>query len=415
MISKIITKLKDNSLYLNYNNYRYRKILKKIKKKNKINIIFLTNHISQWKYQSLLNLFDKFAKYKTSIIFIPDDNYNNNYKSEYIFNKIEFKKKGIDLISSYDVQNNCWKNINKIFKPDIVFFSRSLFKSKKKYSIFDFVNSLNCYVPYSLFIDKNDKSQCATLFHKLLWRQFLPFEDNLRMAKNNYDANNIVITDYLGCDLFKLNKKSDKIWKNPKHKKVIWAPHHTIEFQNKKNYFSTFLNTFKDLIYLSDKYKHSIDFCFKPHPALKQKLYNHNDWGRVKTNDFYNFWKNSKNTILSESDYQNLFIESDALILDSISFAAEYLYLEKPYCFLIKDFFDYNSSLNLIGKKIFDIIEKSNNLTSLDNFLINSVLKKNQDQINVQKKLLNEINFKNKNHFLESENIFNFIEEKISN
>lgn len=122
MISKIITKLKDNSLYLNYNNYRYRKILDKIKKKNKINIIFLTNHISQWKYQSLLNLFDKFAKYKTSIIFIPDDNYNNNYKSEYIFNKIEFKKKGIDLISSYDVQNNCWKNINKIFKPDIVFF-----------------------------------------------------------------------------------------------------------------------------------------------------------------------------------------------------------------------------------------------------------------------------------------------------
>ena len=106
MIFKFLNKLKDNFLYLNYNKNRYQKILNKIKKKRNINIVFLTNHISQWKYQSLLILFNKFTKYKTNVIFIPNDNYNNNYHSEYDFNKFEFKKNGIDLISSYDNQNN---------------------------------------------------------------------------------------------------------------------------------------------------------------------------------------------------------------------------------------------------------------------------------------------------------------------
>lgn len=413
MISKIINKLRDNYLYLSYNNNRYQQILNKIKNKNRINIIFLTNHVSQWKYQSLFNLFNKFKKYKTNVIFIPDDNYSNNYQSEYNFNKLEFKKSNIDLVSSYDIQNNSWINIKKIYEPDIVFFSRSLLKSKKKYSILDFTDSLNCYVPYSLFIDKNDKLQCATLFHKLLWKQFLPFEDNLTIARNHYDANNVVISDYPGCDSFKLNKKNNKVWKNNSNKKIIWAPHHTIEFFNKKNYFSTFLNTFEDLIFLSKKYKDSIDFCFKPHPALKQKLYSHTNWGKIKTDNFYNFWRNSSNTILSESNYQNLFIESDALILDSVSFAAEYLYMEKPYCFLTKDNFDYNASLNVIGKKIFNIIDKSNDLSSLDNFIINSVLKTNENKIAHQKKLLNKLNILNENSHLACENIFNYIEKKI--
>ena len=29
--------------------------------------------------------------------------------------------------------------------------------------------------------------------YKMGWKQFLPFEDNLTIAKNNYDANNVVI------------------------------------------------------------------------------------------------------------------------------------------------------------------------------------------------------------------------------
>lgn len=412
-MNKLFNLLKNNQIYLYYNQKRYDFILKSLKNKNKISVIFLANHISQWKYQSLFEIFNNKYKYDANVIFIPDENYNSDYHNEYLINKKEFKKKNINLISSYDDVNKSWKNLNYLFKPDFVFYSRTLLKSNYKYSIYDFKNSLNCYAPYSLFIDKNDKLQCGTIFHKLLWKQFLPFNENLKIAKNTYDANNVLITDYIGCDFFKIKNRSYTSWKNKSHKKIILAPHHTIEFDNKKNYFSSFLKLSEDFINLSLKYKNMIDFCFKPHPALKEKLYSHNDWGFNKTNDYYNFWKNGSNTILSEGDYHDLFIQSDALILDSVSFAAEYLYLNKPYCFLIKDNFDYNSSLNEIGQKIFKIINKSKDISSMEKFINDNVIRINESQLNRQKKILNELNIFNKNNKLASENIFDFINSSI--
>ena len=413
MLFNLLYKFKNNFLYLFFNKKRYELIINKLKAKKKINIIFLTNHISQWKYQILINIFNRNDKYITKVIFVPDNNYNKDYLSEFNFNKIEFKKINIELISSFNHATNSWCDLDNLYKPDIIFFSRSLLKSKNKYSIFNFMNSLNCYVPYSIFIDNNDKLQCATLFHKLLWKQFLPFEDNLKIAKKNYNAYNVVITDYPGCDLFKLKKNSKKIWKNLNNKKIIWAPHHTVDFINHKNYFSTFLNFFQNMIDLSIKYKDSIDFCFKPHPALKEKLYNHKDWGLNRTNNYYNFWKNSDNTLLSESGYQDLFIESDSLILDSVSFTAEYLYLDKPYCFLTKKNFNYNKSLNIIGKKIFERINKINNIDSLEYFIKNSVLKSDKKQLINQRSVLNNINVLNNKNLLASKNIYDFINKTI--
>ena len=110
-----------------------------------------------------------------------------------------------------------------------------------------------------------------------------------------------------------------------------------------------------------------------------------------------------------------MFVESDALILDSVSFTAEYLYLNKPYCFLIKDNFDYNSSLNEIGQKIFKILIKSNNINSIEKFINDNVIKVNQSQLNNQKQILNELNKLNTNNKLASEYIYEFIDRSIFN
>ena len=115
-----------------------------------------------------IEIFIKKIKYDVNVIFIPDENYNTDYQDEYLKNKKEFKEKNINLISSYDDSNKSWRNLNSLFKPDIVFYSRTLSKSQYRYSIYNFKNSLNCYVPYSIHIDKNDRLQCGTLFHKLL-------------------------------------------------------------------------------------------------------------------------------------------------------------------------------------------------------------------------------------------------------
>ena len=414
MFKKILDNIKNNKIYINFKQRNYNNLVKKKKLKKKISILFLTNHISQWKYQSLYKIFSLNKRYECRVILIPDENYDQNYSHSYEFNKKEFQNFTIDLISSYDFNSSNWIDLNAKFKPDIVFFSRALNKHKNKYSIHSFYNSLNCYVPYSLFIDNNDEIQCATYFHQLLWKQFLPFKDNMLIAKKNYDAENVLITDYPGCDEFKIHKRKESIWKNNNFKKVIWAPHHTIEFYSKKNYFSTFLDLSQKMIDLSIKYKDTIDFCFKPHPGLKEKLFKHNEWGKEKTLNYFNFWKGSSNTILSESNYQNLFIESDALILDSISFTAEYLYLNKPLCFLTKSNFNYNNSLNIIGIKIFDEIKKACNTNEIIEFLEKSVLKNDIGSIKKQEKLLNRLNVLNHQNIPACENIYNFINKSLS-
>ena len=92
-MNKLFNLLKNNQIYLNYNQKRYDFILKSLKDKNKISVIFLANHISQWKYQSLFEIFNSKDKYHTNVIFIPDENYSSNYHNEYLINKKEFKKK----------------------------------------------------------------------------------------------------------------------------------------------------------------------------------------------------------------------------------------------------------------------------------------------------------------------------------
>ena len=55
------------------------------------------------------------------------------------------------------------------------------------------------------------------------------------------------------------------------------------------------------------------------------------------------------NGLLCEGDYNDLFLTSDAMIHDSMSFIAEYLYVMKPSLFLMNDP-DIENRLNDFGR-----------------------------------------------------------------
>ena len=77
--------------------------------------------------------------------------------------------------------------------------------------------------------------------------------------------------------------------------------------------------------------------AFKPHPILKPKLYKHALWGKERTDAYYHCWETMENTQLEMSDYIDLFMTSDAMIFDSVSFMTEYLYTKKPALFLCRE------------------------------------------------------------------------------
>ena len=76
---------------------------------------------------------------------------------------------------------------------------------------------------------------------------------------------------------------------------------------------------------------------------------------------------------------------------------------------LSKSNFDYDTSFNIIGIKIFNEIKKAYNIDEIIQFLENSVLRNDIGIIKKQKKLLDRLNLSNPKCVPACENIYNFI------
>ena len=215
----------------------------------------------------------------------------------------------------------------------------------------------------------------------------MPIKSFINLAKTIYPANNCKVVSYSGLDPYIDKKyliidKNIKTWKHHDKKKIIWAPHHSIEEGSNWPLFSTFLIYFEKMLNLLEDETNNLEICFKPHPSLK-KLYNHPNWGKYKTDKYYSYWLKNKNGILHESIYHDLFLTADAMILDSVSFMTEFSFIEKPICFLTrKDKGDYGKFLNVAGPIIFNSLNKASTWTEVEDF-INQI---NNDEIkNIQK------------------------------
>lgn len=171
------------------------------------------------------------------------------------------------------------------------------------------------------------------LMHNLVWRFYLETREHKQYAEQSsmVKGKNIVVTGYVGIEKF-INgyKPITEPWgrMDKNYKKIIWAPHWTIQKEGGCVNYSCFLQYADCMIELAKKYQNSVQFVFKPHPLLRVQL--ESIWGIEKTNAYYNTWATMPNTGLCEDDYKDLFILSDAMIHDSGSFINEYLFLNKP-------------------------------------------------------------------------------------
>lgn len=124
------------------------------------------------------------------------------------------------------------------------------------------------------------------------------------------------------------------------------------------------------MIELSEKYKESIQWAFKPHPLLKSKL----DivWGRDKTEKYYSYWQNSVHTQLEEGEYVDLFMQSDGMIHDCDTFTIEYLYANKPVMYLYNGA-NHNENLNKFAKKALSVHYSGHNADDIERFIIDII------------------------------------------
>lgn len=351
---------------------KHHEFLQKLKKREKIKVIFIVYLIGMWKCE---NIFQKMLQDNIfePIVFIAPYLVDGKERmiEELHRTKEFFSKKDFSYIVGFDIKKESYIDIDSI-SPDIIFFTTPWNYSKGIYYQNLYSKYLSCYIPYAIITPVlKDYYQFNQAFHNYIWKIFCNNSFEKRIYKEFSARKGYGVYDVGASYLEDLIEKIDvkNIWKtNDSRKKVIFAPHHTIDINEQGWALSNFLFIANDIKKLAIKYKDEIVWAFKPHPHLKHKLYNHIDWGKDKTNDYYNFWDKNNYTQLEVGVYNNLFKQSDAMIHDSGSFLTEYLILKKPVMYLVSEC--TKKSLNDFGLKCLNACAIAKNKEEIEAFLV---------------------------------------------
>ncbi len=397
--------------------YNHSTALKKVRQKEKIKVAFFLIHDSIWKYELVYRLMENDERFEPMVVVCPYTKSNEEIMFTLMNNAIEsFTSQGYKVVNTFNATTNEWLDVKKAINPDIIFFTNPHEVTKDSYYITNFRHSLTCYSPYGYMLSNTQNMQFNKPFHNLLWKGFYETPIHKSMAEK-YARNkgrNITTSGSPMCDKFldKTYIPSDP-WKikDRKVKRIIWAPHHTIEKNDKILGYSNFLE-YSNIIF--DYLKSNIDkiqIAFKPHPLLKNKLYELGNWGKEKNDNYFNEWDSISNAQLEEGSYEDLFLTSDALILDSISFVVEYFFLKKPLLFMIKDK-NVFKKLNEFGEMIFEKLYVSNNIDDIKTF-INQIVINNHDYLFEDRELFKDKYLLPPNNQSASYNIYNTIVKEL--
>ena len=341
-----------------------RRIAQKTKKGEKVRVAFLVMDIGVWKADSVYTAMLDSSIFSPCIVVIPrindpDPIRNANETRDY------FLGLGYETIVPY---NQGWRELESFINPDIIFISNPHDITDKNYYIRSMYKKLTCYIPYFEQVCKDYEGHFNNLTVNLCWKVFQINEIHKEIAKE-YCFNKGINIDVVGYPAVEslYNESTELLndWKKNNLKKIIIAPHHSIGGSTMlaNSNFLIFADAYKNLAL---KYKEEVNFAFKPHPLLKQNLYNHADWGTEKTDKYWSFWESCENTQLETGSYQGLFKYSDAMIHDCSSFLIEYLYVNKPVLYMNKNIRD---KLNAYGKFGYDNVLKCSNEGELSDFI----------------------------------------------
>lgn len=410
----------DLSMYLAILNARYnhRVVVRRLKKKEGlISVYFFVNYTSVWKYDNLFRRLMADPIFVPQILICPVVNKDYDHMIQTLDEcETYFKTKGYPCSCAYDKDSKTFLEPKEL-NPDIIFYT-SPYKGviDDRYYISNYKKSLSCYISYA-YINVPYKYTVALPFHEMLWKFYIECPDNYEQARSLAlsKAKNCVVTGYTMYDDLNRQEWNEENWKNKDktYKRIIWAPHHSIQTndENALIHFSTFLQYY-DLMYkLSQKYKHKIQFVFKPHPILKSMLYAHPEWGKARTDEYYKQWEEGENTSYCNGEYIDLFLSSDALIHDCGSFIIEYLYTKKPCLFIVSQ--NRLNECNTVSQKAFEVHHHAFKSNEIEEFIEQVVLNNNDSKMQEREQFYKDVLLP-PNNLSVTENIVNDIKAAIN-
>lgn len=384
--------------YLKIKTYLEDMNIRRLRRQEKITVGFIANYASTWIGDELYYLLEKSERFEPYVFLMSNHNGQSQelMTEEYEKNLDYFKGKGLRVLGTLNPDTGeqySWKEIG--MKPEVCIWLspwNDLFRDHfqvQNYSL----DTLHTYIPYGFMVAENKRGdfvydQYDKTIHNVAWKNYEESRMAVEMAGKYAFAGSgsAVYTGYPKMDMFYENHENEAdIWKkltekagNPKAKKIIYAPHHTLEESEPVN-FSTFAVNYMFMLEIAEKYNRETVWVFKPHPQLKYKAIragifaDPDEW-----NAYEQRWRNLKNAeIIEEGAYNRLFCGSDAMILDSVSFLAEYLYAHRPLLLLKRD----GQFFNDFGKELMKIHYSADggDYNAIEHFLTDVVLGENDE------------------------------------
>lgn len=372
----------------------YYKEVKRIKgTKEPLNVVFMVLYSAVWKYDSVYRMMQNDPRFNPLILVCPIADYGQEHMVENFRPTVDmFKKKGYNVISAYNESTGEFINVEDL-KPDILMYAFQWSSHvDPRYNVYSLRKYLKCYVNYS-FKNNPFEWSIASREQGLMWMYFSECDDNRKLAQsfNNHEFKNIHVVGYPIYDEINDTVAEGKDWKikNNSIKRLIWAPHHSIEGSDGLIKLSTFLLYADDMLKFKEEYKDKVQFVFKPHPQLKPALYKHKNWGKEKTDAYYREWENGENSSFVTGEYIDLFKSSDGMIHDSHSFTVEYLYVNKPVMFMTN--YDRESQCNAVGKKAFNAHYHGMSQDDIRRFIEDVIIDGKDTMIEKRQSFYNEI------------------------
>ncbi len=387
----------------------------KLQGKKCLDVAFFLSIPGMWKHDTLFEAMQKDPHYHPYIVITLYSQYKGFEKAEML--KVlertrQFaESKGYEYIIPYDDKSGKWLDVKKLYHPDIVFFTAPYKDTLPQNFIYHYKDTLTCYLPYAITSLNYYKTNYNLISTNIVGIYFVEtlIHKELAYKYSRNRAENVVVSGHPATEVFlNQNHSPHDEWKKqskPK-KRVIYAPHHSIDFDNN----ATFMDNGEAILALAEKYSDDIQFAFKPHQLLKFKL--QQVWGEEKTKDYYRRWESMENTQLVTDSYEDLFLTSDAMIHDCGSFTVEYIFTQKPVMYLCKDE-DMSDKFNPFGIKAFDCHYHGLSIDDIEQFLKKVVIEGN-DPMKVQREQFYDDYLASKDGVLPSQKMLQIIEDTIN-
>lgn len=407
--------------------------IERLRKKDQIIIGFIANYASTWIGDDLYWLLEESDKFIPYVFLLANHNGQSDemIREEYQKNLEYFSNRNMRVVQTYDFNTGgqyTWEEVE--IKPDICIWLTpwiDLFKGDF-YLLNYSLDTLHTYIPYGFMVAENERKdfvfhQYDQIIHNIAWKNFKESYIAVKMAGKYafVGESNAVYTGYPKMDpFFKEEKYNNSVWEdlikksgNPNAKKIIYAPHHTLD-EDEPVVFSTFASNYKFMLELARKYQEETVWVFKPHPQLKYKAIKAGIFQDLESwNEYEKKWRSLKNVdVLEEGEYYGLFLKSDAMIMDSISFLAEYLYVDRPLLFLQRE----GQFFNDFGTCLMDIhyTAAGDHFEAIEQFLNNILNEVDMNKVERCDFFEDNLNYMKETGMCAAYNIFKEIERGIA-